>query len=129
VTTPNDSELVLVDSSGWVEFLGEGPKAQAVAPHFVREDLLVVPTVVIYEVWKKLERERAKMLADQFVSQVFGCRVVPLEQQLALTAAIVSLDHKLAMADAIIYATARSSNAELITCDAHFRGLPGVTLL
>ena len=57
------------------------------------------------------------------------CQVVPLDTEIALAAAEACRAHKLATADAIIFATARSRAATLLTCDAHFEGLPGVTFI
>jgi len=122
-----DSDLFVVDSSGWVEFFGAGPKGLEFAPYLEREDLLV-PTVVVYEVLKKLTRDGGKTEADRFVSHAFRRVVVPLDRTIAVSAAAVSLDLKLAMADAIIYATAQAYHAQLITADSAFRGLPSVII-
>ena len=67
--------------------------------------------------------------ADLFISQAMGRTVVGLSDTMALAAASYSIDYKLSMADAIIYATAQAHGAELITSDAHFTGLPDVTVL
>lgn len=128
VITPTVSKLFLVDSSGWVEYFGEGLHAEVFAPYIEREESLLVPTIVLYEVYKKLLRERGKTLADGFASQAMRRIVVPLDEELALAAAQVSLDHRLAMADAIIYATAQAHQAQLVTGDLHFQGLPGVII-
>jgi predicted nucleic acid-binding protein len=129
VTTPNASEHIVVDSSGWVEHFGEGPKADAFASYFKQEELLVIPTVIIYEVYKKLVREKPVWIADRFYSLALRLHTVDLDAQLSWASARASLDHRLAMGDAIIYATARACDAQLITSDIHFQGLPGVTLL
>jgi predicted nucleic acid-binding protein len=84
--------------------------------------------VVIYEVYKQLARQRGKPLADRFLAQALQCRVVPLDEMIALAAANFSTDHRLNMADAIIYATARSCQAQLVTANTRFRGLPGVII-
>ena len=128
MTTRSASELVLVDSSGWVEYFGEGPKAETFAPCLENEPLLV-PTVVLYEVYKKLRQAESTTAADRFVSQALRQRVVPLDEPVALAAAKVSLEHHLPMADAIIYATALLFRAELVTSDPDFKDLPGVKLV
>ena len=128
MTTRSASELVLVDSSGWVEYFGEGPKAETFAPYLENEPLLV-PTVVLYEVYKKLRQAESTTAADRFVSQALRQRVVPLDEPVALAAAKVSLEHHLPMADAIIYATALLFRAELVTSDPDFKDLPGVKLV
>jgi predicted nucleic acid-binding protein len=131
VTTPIDSEWVVVDSSGWVEYLGNGPKANHFAPYLEVPENLILPAIVVYEVYKKLSREGHKELADIFLSQAFDChdRLIELDLELAILAARTSLENHLPMADAIIYATARRHLANLITSDAHFASLPGVTII
>jgi len=120
---------VLVDSAGWVEYFGEGPKAAAFAPYLEREALLLLPTIVIYEVFRKLFRDRGTPLADRFLSYALRARGVVLDAHIALLAARASLDRRLSMADAIIYATAQMFQAELVTSDTHFQGLPGVKVI
>jgi predicted nucleic acid-binding protein len=131
VTTTTVSETFLVDSSGWVQYLGDGPKAEAFGKYLENEQTIILPTIIVYEVYKKLLRELSHTLAERFLSQAFGFRerVIPLGLALAALAAKISLETNLPMADAIIYATAQSNRAELITSDAHFAGLPGVTVL
>jgi toxin FitB len=121
------SELFLVDSSGWVEFLGDGPRAGKFAPYFEHEERLLVPVIVLYEVYKKLLSAQGSTAADRFLSAALRARVVPIDENLALLAARISLERHLAMADAMIYATALAANARLVTSDAHFRSLPNVT--
>ncbi len=125
---PIDSEPLVVDSSGWLEYLTEDIQAAQFAPYIEREAPLLVPTIVLYEVYKKLLMDGGKTAADGFASQAMRRMVVPLDENLALAAAQVSLDHRLAMADAIIYATAQAHQAQLVTGDLHFQGLPGVII-
>jgi predicted nucleic acid-binding protein len=124
---PKGSELFLVDSSGWVEFLGDGPRAGKFAPYFEHEERLLVPVIVLYEVYKKLLSAQGSTAADRFLSAALRARVAPIDENLALLAARISLERHLAMADAMIYATALAANARVVTSDAHFRGLPTVT--
>jgi predicted nucleic acid-binding protein len=123
------SSLILVDSSGWVEYFGESPKAPQFAPYLELEARRLVPTIVLYEVRKKLLLTAGKSIADRFVSAALRSIVITLDEQLALSAAAISIENKLAMADAIIYATALAHHADLITSDQAFTGLSGVTLL
>lgn len=130
MTIPTASDWVVVDSAGWVEVIGGGPKADAFWQYLSRENKLVVPTVVIYEVTKKLMRTNPQDgSVDQFLSRGLRANVVGFNDRLAVAAADLSLRHNLAMADAIVYATARDMNALLVTSDPHFEGLNGVTLL
>jgi toxin FitB len=131
VTIPSASNRVVVDSTGWVEFLGNGPKSEGFAKYLEKPENVLLPTVIVYEVYKKILREQGQTLAERFLSHAlaFGDREVPLDTPLAALAAKTSLESNLAMADAIIYTSARIHGAELITSDAHFTGLPGVTIL
>ncbi len=87
-----------------------------------------MPSVVAYEVYKILVRDAPHSVADQFLSKAyaFDKRLIPFSLEIAFRAAKTSLDMKLAMADAIIYATARHHDAQLITSDEHFNNLPDV---
>jgi predicted nucleic acid-binding protein len=123
------SELVLVDSSGWLEYITGDEKADAFGEVLQRDVQVLVPTIVLYEVLKILLLRAGKSEADVFLSEALRRRVVDLTETIALAAASMSIDHKLPMADAIIYATARAHRAELITSDAHFMGLQGVVVL
>jgi predicted nucleic acid-binding protein len=125
---PKGSELFLVDSSGWIEFLGDGPLADRFAPYFEREERLIVPAIVLYEVYKKLLSARGSSAADRFLSAASRAHVVPIDERLALHAARLSLERRLAMADAMIFATAIATGARLVTSDAHFQGLPEATV-
>lgn len=131
MTTPKGFERYVVDSSGWVEYLGNGPKANAFAKYLETPEILLLPTVVVYEVYKKMYREQSMMLAEKFLSTAFNFqeREIILDVSLAASAAKTSLRSNLPMADAIIYAAAQAHQAQLITSDAHFAGLPGVTVL
>jgi toxin FitB len=123
-----DSEFVLVDSSGWLEYLTADEKADAFGEYLQSTAQILVPTVVLYEVVKILLLSGNKSDVDLFISEALRRHVVDLTDTIALAAASLSIDHRLPMADAIIYATARHYNAQIVTSDAHFGGLPGVTL-
>jgi predicted nucleic acid-binding protein len=129
VTATTASESVVVDSSGWLEYLTNGSKAESFAP-YLEDDLVVfIPTVVIYEVRKILHLKQGKTLADIFLSDALRRNIVAFDDILAIQSADLSVHYKLSMADAIIYATARHHGAQLITSDSHFANLPKVTLL
>ena len=129
MTATTGTELILVDSSGWLEALAGDSKAEQFQPYLEREDELLIPTIVIYEVLKKLRGGLGPSISDRFLSHALRGRVIPLDEYLAIAAAEFSLQHRLAMADAIIYATAQRFGAELVTSDPHFKDLPGVTLI
>lgn len=121
--------MIVVDSSGWIEFFTGGPNARRFGRYLRKPAELVTPTIVLYEVYKLIKRERTEEEALLAVAQIQKTRLVPLSESLALAAADASLELRLAMADAIVYATARAEGAELVTGDRDLRGLPGVTYL
>jgi predicted nucleic acid-binding protein len=129
VTEEIASELLLVDSSGWLEYITADAKADAFAPYLEGSRQILVPTIVLYEVYKRLTQMRGKNEAERFASHALRQSVIGLDEDLAFSAAKISLLNRLAMADAIIYATALAHHAELVTSDQAFSGLPGVTLL
>jgi len=117
---------VLVDSSGWIEFFTGGPLADRYASYLTPSAQLVTPTIVLYEVYKKIKRERGEETAVLFAGRLNATEVVPLTESIAFLAADLSLRHGLAMADAIVYATAQDQGAEVVTSDADMKDLPGV---
>ena len=119
----------LVDTSAWIEWLIGSKTGEAVTAHLPEQSDWLVPTVVQLELAKWLAREVGEDKADQVIAFTQLCHVVPLGTEIALAAAEACRVHKLATADAIVFATARAQDASLITCDAHFDGLPGVMLI
>lgn len=107
----------------------DGPLAARYQAHL--KDLLqiVTPSVVVYEVYKKLRRDASEAAADAIVAEMGKTQVAPFDERLALRAAEASLEHGIPMADAIVYATALVYKATLITSDADFKRLPGVVYL
>ena len=117
---------LLMDSSGWIEFFTGGPLADRYAAYLAPQHEVVTPTIVLYEVYKKIKRERGEETAVLFSGRLTATRVVPLTDSIALLAADLSLQHGLAMADAVVYATARDQGAQLITGDADLKDFPDV---
>ncbi len=117
---------ILVDSSGWIEYFSGGSLADRYAVQINRATAIITPAVVLYEVYKKIKRERGEETALLAAGRLSATEVVPLSASLALLAADISLAHGLAMADAIVYATARDQAAQLLTSDADMKELPGV---
>ena len=116
----------VVDSSAWLEYLGDGPCASEFAQVIESPEELVVPSLTIFEVFKRAFHLKGEATALDAVAVMLQGRVADLSATLALDAARVSLSEGLPMADAVILATARSEGAVLWTQDAHFAGLPGV---
>jgi predicted nucleic acid-binding protein len=121
--------MVLVDTSAWIEWLIASPTADRLAEHMPEQAEWLVPTMVQLELAKWLTRELGEDKADQVIAFTQVCQVIPLNTEIALAAAEACRAHRLATADAIIFVTARLRGATLLTCDAHFDGLPGVTLI
>ncbi|NJC96898.1 MAG: VapC toxin family PIN domain ribonuclease [Anaerolineales bacterium] len=116
----------IVDSSGWLEYFGEGKNAGFFAPPIEKTDQLIVPTICIFEVFKRLSDLVSEDEALQAIGVMSLGQVVDLNRQLALNAAKISREFKLALADSTILATARANNATLWTQDEHFNGLEDV---
>lgn len=121
--------MYLVDTCGWIEWLTDSPLAEAYAGYLEAADTLLVPTLVQHELYKWLCRERDVPTALSAIAATQTATVQPLDTSLALQAADVVLEFKLAMADAVIYATARQHGAKLVTSDSHFQNLPDVVFL
>jgi uncharacterized protein len=119
----------LIDTSAWVEWLVGSSTGQQVEKILPSRETWLVPTIVQLELAKWLSRETDEDKTDQTIAFTQMCVVAPLTTSIALSAAELCRSHKLATADAIVYATALAHNAELITCDAHFKGLPNVRFL
>jgi predicted nucleic acid-binding protein len=119
----------VVDTSAWLEWLSDSPLGRRVGLELPAAENWVVPTVVQYELARFLTREVSEDAADDTIAFSGRCVVTPLHTRLALQAAEIARETELAMADAIIYATAMDSEADLLTCDSHFAKLPGVIYL
>ncbi|MBN1139284.1 MAG: type II toxin-antitoxin system VapC family toxin [Anaerolineae bacterium] len=116
----------VVDSSGWLEYLADGKAAAFFAPAIRDSERLIVPTICLYEVFKHLSRQRGEDAALEAVGVLYNGEVVDVTAPIALYAAQLSVEHRLAMADSLILATARLHHATLWTQDRHFEGLEGV---
>ena len=116
----------LVDTSAWIEWLIGSPAGAAVASALPERGQWLVPTIVQLELAKWLQREVGEDKADQVIAFTETCIVADLDTAIALSAADLCAAHKLATADAIVYATALAHGADLLTCDRHFEGLGGV---
>lgn len=116
----------LVDTSGWIEYFFAGPNAAYFAQPIEDAKHLLVPTVCLYEVFKKVNLVGNHAQALHAVAQMREAEVVTLTDNVALSAALVSLKYGLPMADSMIYATALAWQSTLWTQDDHFARLPGV---
>ncbi len=116
----------VVDSSGWLEYFGKAENSHFFAPVIQKTDLLIVPTVSMYEVYKKIVLQRDEEEALSAIGWMSTGKIIELTQELALSAAVLSMEYKLPMADSMILATARAYDATLWTQDEHFKDLEGV---
>jgi predicted nucleic acid-binding protein len=116
----------VVDTSAWIEWLTGSALGRKLGEEFPDKSQCVVPTIVQLELAKWMVREVGEEQADQVIAYTQKCTVVPLDTAIALLAAELHRGHRLATADAIVYATAQHQGAELLTCDAYFEKLPGV---
>jgi predicted nucleic acid-binding protein len=116
----------VVDSSAWLEYFADGPNAGDFAAAIQDPDSLVVPTITLFEVFKRIRMQRDAEVALRAVSQMRRGHVVDLDADLAVAAADLSANLKLALADSIILATARASGATVWTQDEDFEGIEDV---
>ena len=119
----------VVDTSAWIELLISSPTGKIVEKHFPAQSELIVPTIVQLELAKWLTREMGEDESDSTIAYTQNCVVVQLDTKIALLAAELGAKHKLATADSIVYATALSYGADILTCDAHFAGMDNVNFL
>ncbi len=117
MTTPN-----VVDSSGWLEYFAGSARARLFAPAIEAPDRLLVPVLVLYEVVKKIRRERGDAAALEAAAVLRSGRIIEIDIATALDAAQLDLP----LADSLIYATARRAGATLWTQDEDFASLRGV---
>ena len=120
----------LVDSCGWLELFTGGALAAVYEKELsLPPERIVVPAVALHEVYKFVLRKGGEEAALRCAARLTECRIVDLDQTLALESADLCLRHGLAMADAMVLATAHREGAELVTSDRAFEGIPGVRFL
>lgn len=116
----------VIDTSAWIEWFEDSPVAASLGPFLADRTECIVPTIVQLELAKWLYREISRDDADRTLAYIGACPIVVLDTVIALRAAEYCRRYRLATADAVVYATARETGADLLTCDAHFEGLDGV---
>ena len=118
--------MVVADTCVWVEWIVGSALGKRFAPVFAAAPDLLVPTLIQHELYKWCLRELSEEQAEAVVAGTRLGRVIPLDESIALHAAALARAHRLATADAIVYATANLYDARLVTIDRHFKGLAGV---
>lgn len=123
--------MILVDSYGWVEYFGDGPLADSYAPFIEHADDkgTVTPTIVVYEVYKKIKSVKGEEKALEAYAQMTRTKIVDLTSSLGVVAADISMSLKLGMADSVIVATAKTYNAQIVTSDQHLKNMDKVKFI
>jgi len=121
--------VILVDSCGWLEYLADGTNAGAYAKALEKLNGVLVPTICIHEVFKKVLQERGEGPALEVAALMQRGSVVELNATIAMNAAKLGSELGLPLADSVILATARAHRVPVWTQDAHFKGLPGVRFI
>ena len=116
----------LVDSSGWLEYLTDGKNSEIFSKPLNNKEDLIVPSFILYEVFKVVLREKDENAALQVVATMQQCKVIELTPEIAIQAAKLSYEKKLPMADSIILSTGYLYDAVIWTQDADFKNIPGV---
>ena len=123
--------MILIDSYGWIEYFGEGPLANSYAAFIEKADEkgTVTPTIIVYEVYKKIKSVRGEEKALEAYAQMSRTKIVDLTSSLCLEAADISMNLELGMADSIIVATAKAYNAQIVTSDQHLKKIEKVKFI
>jgi len=119
----------VVDSCGWIDYLADSSLAPQYEKYLQKPEEMITPSLVIYEVYKKVKKEKGQELAFSVVAQMEKTKVVTLDEEIALLAADLSISHLLPLADAVVYATAMREKAQVVTSDSHFKDLDDVVFL
>lgn len=118
--------MIIIDSCGWLEWFTDGKLADQYQKYLADQENILLPSIILYEVYKILKRESGEETALLAVGYMKNCTVIPFDDTLALLAADVSLDEQLAMADAIIVAASRMHKCNIVSSDADLKGQANV---
>lgn len=118
--------MIIVDSCGWLEWFSDGKLADEYKPYLADQENMLIPAIILFEVYKVLKREVGEEKALLAAGYMKNSPLIPLDATLALAAADISLRDRLAMADAIIVAAARANDCKIITSDADLKDQPNV---
>ena len=121
--------MVIVDSCGWLEWFTDGRLADKYQEYLADQDNLLVPAIILYEVYKILKREVGEEKALLAVGYMKNSPIIPLDETLALAAADIALQKSLAMADAIIVATSLFHNCTVISSDSDLKDQSNVKFI
>lgn len=118
--------MIVVDSSGWIEYLQDTPRADLFAPAIEARHRLLVPTISLFEVHRVLSRALPAHLVTECLNVMRMGRVVDFTDARAIAAAQVARQYRLAMADAAMYSIAQEFKVEFWTQDVDYAELAGV---
>ena len=121
--------MIVVDSCGWLEWFTDGELAGEYEKYLADSDNILLPAIVLYEVYKILKREVGEEKALLSAGYMKRSRIIPLDEVLALSAADIALQDGLTMADAIVVATARANHCDIVTSDSDLRNQPRVIFI
>ena len=123
--------MILIDSYGWIEYFAEGPLADEYASYIEKTNTenTVTPTIVIYEVYKRIKNIEGEQRALEAYAQMSRTKIVDLTSSISIMAADISITMNLGMADSVIVATAEAYDAEIITSDEHLKSLERVKFI
>jgi len=116
----------VIDTSCWLEYIAATERSELFSYQIEDVNNLIVPTIVLYETFKKLMIESDEDKALITIAYMKQAKIVDIDSSIALHAAKISLEYKLPMADSIIYAVTKKFNATLWTQDEHFEKLQNV---
>lgn len=118
--------MIIIDTSGWLEYFTGGPNSNLFSTAIKNNPKIIIPTIILYELWKKISREKGEDKAIELVAQLKRYDIISLDESLFISAAKISNEHRIPMADSIIYATAKKYNATLWTQDSDFKDFDNV---
>jgi len=121
--------MIIVDSCGWLEWFTDGKLADSYERYLVDQDNILIPAIILYEVYNVLKREVGEEKALLAAGYMKNSLVIPFDETLALASADIALRENLAMADAIIVAAAHSNNCKIITSDVDLKDQAGVVYI
>ena len=121
--------MTVIDTSGWLEYLADGPMAGQYEKYLGKPETIITPSIAVTEVYKKVKKTKGAEVAMAVVAQMEKTRIIALDEEIALLAGDLALAHSLALPQAIAYATALTEEAQLLTANAHLKGLEQITFL
>jgi len=121
--------MTVIDTSGWLEYLADGPLAAQYEKYLAKPETIITPSITLSEVYMKVKKAKGTEVALSVVAQMEKTNVIALDEDIALMAGDLTLAHSLALTETIAYATALREEAQLLTANPHLKGLNQVIFL